>query len=261
MATRGPIALLLGDPAQLQSSACRLPGTRPGLDAEAARRQWDAFGDALNALGAQVHVLEPRTATTCFVRDAVLVGGTARGPAFVTTRLEGQRVADPSAVGSWLRDQGVRRILWTAIRRVAGGDLIWSDVTLLAGVGRASSPVAARAVAQSFGARALPLPLVDARWPTLDQALCVLGEGRALWVPQAFDDAGASALQAMYPRLAAVDCPSALRVGDYVVLDRGAKEAHAAVEELDLDPVSVDLGAWLDADAGPAALVCPLDAR
>ncbi len=249
------VHLLMADPSLLRPHICRLPGTRPGIQVDQAMQEWNGLHTQLQSEGFTVHLHPAQTATSAFIGDAALTTPPGRPGAFASMRLGDERVEDPAMTSAWLRHRMVPRSLWAAVGTIAGGDLLWGPNCLFAGIGRASSPVAARSIAQGFGTKALPLRLIDARWPTLDQALCVLGPNHALWAPQAFDLASGAAIEAIFDHLEAVPEPSALPLGKRVVVSEHNLEAKAAISSLDFEPILVPLESWQLADAGPSALV------
>ena len=141
-------------------------------------------------------------------------------------------------------------------------DLVAMDGTMFAGYRSDDDLAAHEAVAKVLGGEVHSLCLSDAwDWP-LDACLCPLGDGSALFHPDAFDPAAHKALHDHVPRLHPVDADDARRLGcnalvtgRNAVLPEGCPETAAHLEEAGFQVHSTPLRSYARHGAGPKALV------
>ncbi len=220
-----PRGALLGDPAEFRIEAARNPhmiragGGLKEVDADRARKQWEALRSALAALGLETPVLDPVPGLVdlCFPANPSLV---LRRPGAGASVWLG-RMAFPCREGevalhrSFFEARGFRpRELPAEIRPFEGaGDGVQHPGRFLlhAGVGGRSTRSAWEALAREEpGLDILLYRLQDPRFYHLDTALSPLTEETALFVPSAFDAEGRGLLQAAFPRLLEVEEAEAL---------------------------------------------------
>jgi N-dimethylarginine dimethylaminohydrolase len=109
--------------------------------------------------------------------------------------------------------------------------------------------------------------LADPRFYHLDTCLCPLGEGSALYVPQAFTAASRASLEATFDDLIAVPDDEALRfacnalvVDDAVVLNSGCPETEVAIGDRGRRPVATPTDEFIKGGGSVKCLVLQLDA-
>lgn len=253
------MSLLMADPHRSNLGEGRFVAPSRPLDEARACKQWRDLRSILEGLQHDVHMLQGH-GTSPFVNDPVITALGPGGPSYVCGRLRGQRAAEVPVQSTWLRDHGHQRRLWTAAGYLAGGDLQWCGSAWFVGFGGVSALSAGRAAATALGSDFLPLQLVDARWPVLDQALTILDEDHALWVPEAFDENGRVALESWFPHLEAVSFAGALALKEHVVVEAAHADSVRAIMSLGFEPVRVDLSAWEPAGASVSGLVCRIHA-
>lgn len=232
------------------------------VDPERARRQWEGLRDVYRELGYAVSVLpaEPGLPDLVFVANPALPtelpGG---GWGVVLSRMaHAERRGEVPLVESWVRARG------GAVLRLEGveepfegmGDALWlaGRRIVLGGHGIRTGLAAYAAVARLVDAPVLAMRLVDERFYHLDTCLSVLDETTALFVPEAFDEAGRALLQVVFPRLVAVPsdeaaerlaCNGHCPDGRHFVVQSGCARTAALVRELGYEVLEVETSEFL----------------
>jgi N-dimethylarginine dimethylaminohydrolase len=163
----------------------------------ASRREWGALHRALSELGAEIDHVAPVpgvpdlvfTANSAVVLDRVALLARFRYP---------QRRREEKHFEAAFRALQARGLI-DAVRIVphdlvleGAGDCVWDDARGMfwMGFGPRSDAVACDVVKDQFGASAVALELVDARFYHMDTALCPLTRGEVVYVPGAFTPLG-----------------------------------------------------------------------
>ncbi len=141
-------------------------------------------------------------------------------------------------------------------------DLVVVNGTMFAGYRSDDDLALHAAVARVLGAEIRSLRLSDAWDRPLDTCLCPLGQGSALFHPDAFDPSARKALHDQVPRLHPVDAHDATRLGcnalvtgRNAILPEGCPETAAHLEEAGFQVHNTPLGSYARHGAGPKALV------
>jgi len=146
------------------------------------------------------------------------------------------------------------------------GDLIFTGRSIIAGYGIRSEKAAAGEAEELFGVPVLSVRLVDPRFYHLDTALIVLDERTAAYYPAAFDEAGQTALAALFPRLIEAKDADAealglngISDGSNVVLPMQAEELARDIRAAGFTVAPVDMSEFKKAGGGPKC--CTLELR
>ncbi|NRA96003.1 MAG: amidinotransferase [Planctomycetes bacterium] len=218
------------------------------VDPEKARAQWDALRRVYESLGYPVRVLPGQEGLPDMVFAAnqsfpfPREGG---GDGVLLSRMRHeQRAAEVRAFEDWFRTRGTFVVPRPdeAPYCEGCGDLLWipGRRVVLGGHGFRTDRLALEEVAAATGAPVLALRLVDERFYHLDTCLTPLDRSRALWVPKAFDDAGAALLRRAFERLIevpedeaadALACNAHCPDGRCVIIDVAAERTRRTLEE------------------------------
>lgn len=227
------------------------------VDANLARRQWDALRGTHLALGHDVRVIEPLPGLPDMVfaaNGAVAIDGAVLGARF----RHPQRAAEAAAYLDWFRHAGGRSVHQPRHVNEGEGDILVAGGQILLGHGFRTDVEARRDLEQIFGRPVTPLRLVDPRFYHLDTALCVLDDDTAAYYPAAFDDAGRAALASAFAELveakdtdAEVLGLNAVSDGCHVVLPAQAEGLATQIAARGFEPVPVDMSEFRKAGGGP----------
>ena len=235
----------------------------PGEDAAAAMGEWRGLYRLLrDELDVQVDLLEPRPDMPGLVLAAA-----------------GGFVWEDSFIAGWFRDKSRQpeREAWENFFLVRGyampvlpegcclegeRDVVAVGGTLFAGYHSDDELGAHGAVAEIVDGEVVSLRLSDSWDGPLDTCLCPLGEGRALYYPEAFDPTARRALQDHVRRVLRVDADdarslgcNALIAGRSVVLPEGCRQTSADLQGAGFQVHTTPLGSYARHGAGPKALV------
>jgi N-dimethylarginine dimethylaminohydrolase len=234
------------------------------VDVPKAVQQWEALVATYEALGHEVHLLDPVpgfpdlvfTANAGLVLDGVVYGAWFQHE---------ERRGEEALHAAWFRANGYRWIP-PGERNEGEGDLLLAGEVILAGTGLRTTPAAHDEVRATFGREVVSLELVDPRYYHLDTALAVLDDQTIAWFPPAFAPAAQEVLAARFPNAivasaedAAVLGLNATSDGTDVVL---SAEATGLIDQLrarSYVPHGVDLSEIRK--AGGSAKCCTLQLR
>lgn len=235
----------------------------PGEDPSAVMAEWRGLYRLLREeLDVEVDLLEPRPDMPKLVLAAS--GGFVWQDSFIASRFrEDSRRPEAEAWENFFLVRGY------ATPRLPEGccfegerDLVVVGGTMFAGYRSDDDLAAHAAVARVLGGEIRSLRLSDAWDRPLDTCLCPLGDGRALFHPDAFDPSARKALHDHVPRVHAVDADDAPRLGcnalvtgRNAVLPEGCPETAAHLEEAGFQVHNAPLGSYARHGAGPKALV------
>jgi N-dimethylarginine dimethylaminohydrolase len=224
----------------------------------AAQTQWAGLTRALAAAGAAIETLEPADGLPDLVftaNGAVVLDGKALLARFRFGERQREEPVFAAAFGA-LKARGVIEDIATlpdGVMLEGAGDCIFDSTRRLfwMGCGFRSDAGAACAVTETFGLRAITLPLADPNFYHLDTAFCALPCGGVIYYPQAFTDA---ALAAIHREVAP---------GDRIALggaDAARFAANAVCVERTIILSSASAALWRKlADRGYAVVETPLD--
>ena len=240
----------------------------PGEDASAVMAEWRGLYRLLrDELDVQVDLLEPRPDMPMLVLAAS--GGFVRDDSFIASRLqEDSRRLEAEAWENFFLVRGYAMpALPEGCRFEGERDLVAVGGTMFAGYRSEGDLAAHEALSRIFGGEVRSLGLSDAWDLPLDTSLCPLGDGSALFLPDAFDPAARKDLQHHVPRLHPVDADDARRLGcnalgagRNVVLPEGCRGPAAHLEKTGFQVHHLPVGAYARHGAGPKALVLKIAA-
>jgi N-dimethylarginine dimethylaminohydrolase len=226
------------------------------VDRELAQRQWLRLRQTFEASGLRVHEYAPLQDAEDMVFSA--------NPAFAGLNSHGDRVAVASrmkypsrsvevpAIVERLTELGyaVDSTIPPEICFEGGGDAVWHPGrhVLYAGFGWRSDAASHPVLARVFEAEIVPLRLTDERFYHLDTALCTLDSDTALFVAEAFDDAGLAELQRRFQRLLRIELDEALSMAanaatgadGSVIIDCAVRQTIALLDSLGYKVRAVD---------------------
>ena len=235
----------------------------PGEDAAAVMAEWRGLYRLLREeLDVEVDLLEPRPGLPKLVLAA-----------------SGGFVWEDSFIASCFRDPSRRpeREAWANFFLVRGyampalpegccfegeRDLVVVEGTLFAGYRSSDDLDAHQALAEIVGREVRSLRLSDGWDRTLDTCLCPLGEGRALFHPEAFDPDARGILEENVPQLQPMDLADVRRLGcnalvmdGNVILPEGCGNTVTRLEQGGFRVHGLPLGSYARYGAGPKALM------
>lgn len=235
----------------------------PGEDASAVMAEWRGLYRLLrDELDVQVDLLEPRPGMPGLVLAAS--GGFVWQDSFIASRFrEDSRRSEAEAWENFFLVRGYAMPGLPAGCRFEGErDLVVVGGTMFAGYRSDDDLAVHAAVAKVLGGEICSLRLSDAWDRPLDTCLCPLGDGSALFHPDAFDPSAHKALHDHVPRMYPVDADEAPRLGcnalvtgRKAVLPEGCPETAAHLEEAGFQVHNAPLGSYARHGAGPKALV------
>ena len=242
-----------------------------------ATRQWDGLHRTLLAASAAVETVEPEPGLPdlVFTANAAVV---LDRKALLARFLHPERQREQPVFAAAFRALRARGLLDEVVEMPEGvplegaGDCIWdrSRGLFWMGCGIRSDRAARHVVERQFGARCLPLELVDPSFYHLDTALCVLPCGSVLYFPGAFS---AAALDAIHEHVAqtqriAIDRADATRfaanavcLGRAVVLSSCSEALRRALEGRGYTVAETPLDVFQRSGGSACCLTLRLDHR
>jgi dimethylargininase len=210
---------------------------RQAVDLGLARRQWQAYVDALRDNGWATVEVEPADGCpdAVFVEDPVVVYGNV---AVVARSGAVGRRAETAGVEEAVRAAGYR------VERIAepgtldGGDVLKIGSTVYVGLGGRTNEAGARQLAAFLDATVVPVPVTKVLH--LKSAVTALPDGTVIGHPPLVDDPAA------FPDFLAVPEEAGAHVvllgGDRVLMAASAPRTAELFAGLGLEPVAVDIG-------------------
>ena len=236
-------------------------------DASVVMAEWRGLYRLLREeLDVQVDLLEPRPDMPWLVLAAS--GGLVWEDSFIASRFR-----DPSRRlerEAWANFFLVRGYAMPALPEGCCFDgeraLVVLEGTLFAGYRSRENLAAHEALAEILGQEVLSLRLSDGwAWP-LDTCLCPLGNGRALYHPQAFHTDARQMLKAHMPGLQPLEPDDARRLGcnalvadGNVILPEGCESTATRLEQEGFKVHTLSLGSYARHGAGPKALTSKIE--
>ncbi len=258
-----PDRVLLADPEHfrvveaINVHMCDAEGRPNRVDPAAARREWEAMRAAYEELGVEVAVVEPppEWPDACYVANPALVLPLPDGrrEAWSARMVHRLRRDEPRLVAEALAARGlvVRELPDPSVPFEGTGDghVHPGRFLLHGGYGQRTERAAWEAIAAAHpDLDVLVYRLVDERFYHLDTAVAPLTETTALYVREAFDDAGLALLRAAFPDALEVPLDEALRFacnafspdGRHVLIERTCTDTRERLEEHGFVPVPLD---------------------
>jgi N-dimethylarginine dimethylaminohydrolase len=211
---------------------------RIGSDADRARQQWKALTSALEELGVELDLLEPKAGLPDLVFTAN--AGIVYHNLFIASRFRyGVRQGESPMFQHWAQERGFDVVLLPEGYNFEGaGDALFCGETLFAGYRFRSDVRSHQWIGERLGVEVLPLELVDPRFYHLDTCFCPLEPDAAIYYPGAFDEYGRSVLNDRIANLIEVAPEEAISfscnavvVGKTVILNAGANKLADALAE------------------------------
>ncbi len=238
----------------------------PGEDPSAIMAEWRGLYRLLREeLDVQVDLLEPRPELPRLVLAAS--GGFVWEDAFIVSRFrDSSRRPEAEAWANFFLVRGYAMpTLPDGCRFEGGRDLVAAGGTLFAGYRSDDDLAAHRALSAILGREIRPLRLSNDWDFPLDSCLCPLGEGSALFHPNAFHPAARKVLEdyvALRP-MAEADARrfgcNALVAGPHVILPEGCGATAQWLEGEGFQVHALPLASCAGHGAGPKALVLKID--
>ncbi|MBL7008751.1 MAG: amidinotransferase [Planctomycetes bacterium] len=197
----------------------------------------------------------PGLTDSCFTANPSIVLSLPTGgrEAWMAKMAHPSRQAEVELHAEFFRQKGIpMRHMPPEVERFEGcgdGLLHPGRFLLHAGVGPRTSARAWEVIAEAHPELdVLVYPLQDERFYHLDTALAPLAERTAMYVAEAFDDAGVELVHAAFPKAFAVPLDEALRFAcnahspdrRHVLIERGCPVTAAELRKRDFLPVEVD---------------------
>ena len=232
------------------------------VDQDKARRQWLAVAGAYRALGFEVHVLPavPALPDLVFTANQSLPALLEDGSfgAVLSRMKHGERQGEVAVLAAWYARQGARTFELEGIDAAfeGMGDALWlpGHRLILGGYGFRTDPAIYAQLAELLAVPVLALALVDERFYHLDTCLALIDAETALYVPGAFDAAGAALLQKTFPRLIALPADEAVELlacnghcpdERHFLVQSGCRRTIGVVRELGLNVIELDTSEFL----------------
>ncbi len=238
-----------------------------GEDAPAIMAQWRGLYRLLrDELDVHVDLLEPRPGMSRLVLAAS--GGLVWEDAFIGSRFrDASRQREREAWDGFFLVRGyVMPPLPEGCRFEGERDLVVADGTLFAGYRSQADLAAHQAVSGILGREIHSLRLSDRSDGHLDGCLWPLGNGMALYHPEAFHPDARGTLDARLPGLRRADTGDARRlgcngmvVGSHVILPQGCDATAVGLEQEGFRVHTLPLQSYARHGAGPKALVLRIE--
>lgn len=238
-----------------------MEGQIGAVNAEMARRQWDALVEAFERCGMRIERIEPLEGCEdmVFCANQTFVGlDDAGGRLCVLSQmLHESRQREVPAFAEWFEAHGydVQHLPGEDIFE-GGGDAIWHPGRGLiwGGYGFRTRPAAYEAISDFFGVPVVRLRLRDERFYHLDTCLCALDEQTAMIVEPAFDDEGIAMIRSLFARVLSCDpdeaaqalaCNATALPGKQVIIQKGCVRAVAMLRDHGYQVHEVDTSEFL----------------
>jgi N-dimethylarginine dimethylaminohydrolase len=234
-------------------------------DRQIAVQQWTALKEILTGLGVEIRLMDavPGLPDLVFTANAGLVW---KDVVFLSNFRHGPRQGETPVDDAWFQSQGfTTEKLPDQLNFEGAGDALFCGDTLYGGYLIRSNAAAIQWVGQRMGCRVIPLQLVDDRFYHVDTCLCPIAPDTAIYFPDAFDDYGRKALEAI-PKLIAVVPEEAARfacnavvVGDHIVMNSGCPRLAEDLERSGFHTHATPLDEFLKAGGSAKCLTLRLD--
>jgi N-dimethylarginine dimethylaminohydrolase len=231
-----------------------------------AIRQWQGLKSLLEAVGAEVVLLEPVQGLPdlVFTANAALI---FRQDAILARFRYSQRQGEEPYNQAWLESNGFRVLQLPSEMCFEGaGDALFCGDTLFAGYRFRSDVRAMQQVGAMLNAQVIPMELVDGYYYHLDTCFCPLSADEAIYFPDAFDEYGRRALTQHVPRLLPVNEDEARRfacnavvVGRHVITNTGCPQLHELLESRGYTSHETPLDEFVKAGGSAKCLTLRLD--
>jgi N-dimethylarginine dimethylaminohydrolase len=238
-----------------------MEGNVGSVDRAAARQQWEALKATYEGIGYEVAVVPPAPGLPdlVFMANQSFPGQLPDGRWAVVraAMFAPQRQPEVEVVVNWYRGRGARIVdLDRPLPFEGMGDAAWIPGRrgIIGGYGFRTDPEVYEEISAIFDVPVLRVRLVDPRFYHVDTALQLVDDTTALYVPEAFDQAGRALLTAAFPRLVPIPLSEAAQGlsanghcpdGRHFIVHKGSPRTVAAAQRLGLEVIEVDTSEFL----------------
>jgi N-dimethylarginine dimethylaminohydrolase len=228
----------------------RRQNAEPGL----AQMQWQGLKQKLESLGTQLEMLAPQKSLPDLVFTAN--AGLAIGKKFIRSNFRfPERRGEEKHFEDWFAARGFEiERLPEGLFFEGEGDALFCEDVLFCGYRFRSDIRSHRAIGEMLQCLVISVELVMDRFYHLDTCFCPLGDGAALWYPEAFDDYGQRAMRKRIPSLIDVApeeafhfACNAIVLGREIVLPEGCPKLYATLRERGFNPNPLPMTEFLKA--------------
>jgi len=227
---------------------------RQNAEPALARAQWGALKAKLESLGAKVELLaaQPSLPDLVFTANA----GLTVGKRFIRSNFRfPQRRGEEPHFEEWFARRGFEILrLPEGLFFEGEGDALFCGDVLFCGYRFRSDIRSHRAIGEMLKCLVISVELVMDRFYHLDTCFCPLGDGSAMWYPEAFDDYGQRALRKRIPSLIDVApeearnfACNAVVLGREIVLPEGCPILYTELRERGFQPHPLPMTEFLKA--------------
>jgi N-dimethylarginine dimethylaminohydrolase len=235
-------------------------------DRQRAQEQWDGLYRLLKSqLAAEIEIIEPQAALPDMVFTAN--GGLAWNGKFIVSNFRhAVRRAESKRHELWFKDHGysIHRLPEDCVFE-GEGDLLRCGRFWFAGYHIRSDIQSHQKVAEILQQEILSLELVSDWFYHLDTCFCPLGEGKAVYCPDAFDSYARTVLEHHVPELIPVLSSDAERFAcnaivreNKIVMNEGCRAIRERLEELGFTVLETPLDEFIKAGGSAKCLVLNL---
>ncbi|MCC7442912.1 MAG: hypothetical protein IT285_14865 [Bdellovibrionales bacterium] len=233
-------------------------GSLQRVDRSRAVQQWSRLLEVFRGIGVEVEVIPGAPGLPDMVFSAN--HGLPWGREVILSRMaHPERRAEVPIFRAWYEKEGYRVHDTFAAREMdfeGMGDALWLQPgkRLIGGFGFRTSAEVYRILGSEQGIETLSVRLISEHFYHLDTCLCLLREGEAAWVEEAFDAESAAAIRGAFTRLIPLDfreakegfagnayCPD----GRHVVVQAGNERFNRALRSAGYEPVEVETGEFI----------------
>ena len=228
-----------------------------GIDRHRARDQWEQLRQTFVDLGLQVtvHPSVPGLPDLCFAANQTFPLRDTRQRVLRSKMAAPQRRPEVDLISNhWLHRGATVIDLETSGPFEAGGDGLWypGKRLILAGVGSRSTREAWMEVSRVGEVPVILFDLVSPRFYHLDTCLCPLDDRCALFVPEAFSDAGLQEIHRLFPEAAPIPNSEAQQLAgnatvlrNHFLVQAGSHESASIAASRGLEVIQLDTSEFI----------------
>lgn len=237
---------------------------RPDLDL--GHKQWESLKAAIEEAGATTSVIPPVPGLADMVFAADL--GIVNDDRFFRSAFRySERAPEAAGAADWLAANGFTEIMPAERHLLEGGDVVsFGGDTLICGHGPRTELAAHRLLAEHFGVRVVSVALVDPRFYHLDMSLCPLNDSVVMTAPDAWDEEGRAAVDALVDEQIQVSiedamtfCLNSVVIADTIIMSGCPAWLRRRLEDLGFRVHIVDISEFLKAGGGVRCMTLDLD--
>jgi N-dimethylarginine dimethylaminohydrolase len=236
------------------------------VDGDRAHAQWEGLVQLLRDAGAEVETIEPHEGWPDMVFTAN--AGIVSGRQFVPSHFRHpERQGETPIFTAWFEERayGIHE-LPAELRHEGAGDALPFNGVLVSGYRWRSDAKAHGVLSTMLGAPVRSVELVDERYYHLDITFCPLDGGRAIVVPDAWDDYGRRVMKELVTEPLVLDADEAATfaansvvIGTNIVMPACSARVGRQLGAWGYDVAVADVGEFLKAGGGVRCLTLALD--